>query len=151
MSNDCIGTVTIDRLKRMYAIESSDNMGPLYSEMLLERYLKQQMKNLSASGYCDIEDISTALKLFGIKLSSTQTSGYGENTAFLNRKEAEIKWCKYDRKGTSEVKEKIWTVITAGGKKTVIEKIKPKQFLTRRPFNELPADLQQKILDRKKN
>ena len=144
MSNDIIGTVTLQRLQKAVELDSEDST---YNSLLLDRYLSQQMKELACTGEVDTEGIRTALSLFGIVYVSPDRIQF-ENMAQIDYDECLLSWYKNLFKGLNNVGRK-YTIIGPGGVSVKEEYFKnQKKQRNRKPFSKLSPELQQKLRQR---
>ena len=147
MSNDIIGTVTLQRLQKAVALEPNDST---YNSLLLDRYLSQQMKDLACTGEVDTEGIRTALSLFGIVYVSPDRIQF-ENMARIDYEECLLSWYKNIYKGLNNIGRK-YTIIGPGGVAVKEEYFKnQKKPRNRKPFSKLSPELQQKLRQRHPN
>lgn len=141
MSGDVFGTVTLEKIEKAVR---RDPFEVNYNQLLLERFLKQQLKGLVTTGYCSPQAIKNALELFGIK-STENPSWQGEKEAFLNRSKAEIRWYTYIKeKNRSEPIGREWVIFACGGKRIQIEKFRK----TKKRFTDISPEVQEKIKKR---
>ena len=147
MSNDIIGTVTLQRLQKAVALDPNDST---YNSLLLDRYLSQQMKDLACTGEVDTEGIRTALSLFGIAYVSPDGIQF-ENMARIDYEECLLSWYKNLFKGLNNIGRK-YTIIGPGGVAVKEEYFKKQQKQrNRKPFSKLSPELQQKLRQRHPN
>lgn len=142
--DDVFGTVKVEQIERAVRIDAIDDK---YNSMLLDRFLQQQMKELSKTGVCDVEGIKKALALFGISITSSST-WQGPKQAYINRKECTVSWFTYiTPKGSNAPSAKKWVRHRSGTVDIDIIPIK-KSKGNRRRFSELSPELQEKIRKR---
>lgn len=151
--SDILGTVTIERLEKAVARFPEDKA---YNSMLLDRFLKQQMRKLAAESKAgsdstvNIGDIRKALSLFGVKLISSGSLLQGENVATIDYKARTVSWFTYIKeKGRSEPVGRKWIIHSPGGVTIKTEKLRKSHNSNRKRFSDLSPELQEKI--RKRN
>lgn len=140
MSNDILGTVTLERLQKAAERFPED---VTYNSMLLDRFLSQQMKVLACTGSVDTFGLIIALKLFGIFFAGPDELQF-ENVAQIDAETHTLTWYKNIHDGLNNV-GRVYRIISPGGvsvKEVYFEKEKPRN---RKPFSELPKELQNKI------
>lgn len=152
--SDIIGIVTLERLQKSVKRFPEDTT---YISMLLDRFLKQQMRKLAAEknggkdSAVNIGDIRKALALFGVKLISSGSLLQGENAATIDYRACTVSWYTYIKeKDKSEPIGRKWIIHSPGGVSTKIEKLKKnRRSSSRKRFSDLSPELQEKI--RKRN
>ncbi len=143
MSNDILGTVTLERLQKAVKRFPED---VTYNSMLLDRFLSQQMKAFACTGSFDAVGLITALKLFGISFAGPDELQF-ENVAQVDPENHTLSWYKNIHDGLNNV-GRVYRIISPGGvsvKEVYFEKEKPRN---RKPFSELPKELQNIIRQR---
>lgn len=153
MSNDILGTVTLERVQKAVKRDPTDHT---YNSMLLDRFLSQQMKELACTGNVDTEKILSAISLFGLGLcfsSGSEEDIQFENYAIIDKEKNTISWYKCIKDGLNNVGRK-YTIIGPGGvsvKEVYFKNQKQKKQRDRKPFSELPPELQEKLRQRHPN
>ena len=151
MSNDILGTVTLERLTKAVA---RDPQNHTYNSLLLDRYLSNQMRDLACTGKINGADILEALKLFGVGFClSSETEGQiqFENYAVIDKEKHTVSWYTCINEGLNNVGRK-YTVIGPGGVR--VEKVmfkRPKKTRNRKSFSSLPPELKEKLRKRYPN
>ncbi len=148
MSNDILGTVTLERLTKAVAREPENHT---YNSMLLDRFLAEQMRELACTGKVNSPDILKALSLFNLGLCMGPGSDdeiQFENYAVIDKEKHTISWYQCIREGLNEVGRK-YTTIGPGGAR--VEKVKfkrTKKTHNRKSFSSLPPELKEKLRKR---
>lgn len=143
MSNDILGTVTLERVQKAVKRLPADLE---YNSMLLHRFLAQQMKAFACTGKVDTAAISSALELFGIRLAVEDEVQF-ENVAQIDSENHTLSWYKSLYEGLNNVGRR-YTIIRPGGASTKEVKFEKKKQRNRKSFSELPRELQNKIRQR---
>lgn len=149
MSNDILGTVTLERVQKAVKRDPTDHT---YNSMLLDRFLSQQMKELARTGNVDTESIKTVLVLFGISFVSSNEQQF-ENVAQIDYEHHTLSWYKSLYEKLNNVGRK-YTIIGPGGvsvKEVYFKNQKQKKQRNRKPFSELSPELQEKLRQRHPN
>lgn len=143
MSNDILGTVTLERLQKAVKRFPEDFT---YNSMLLDRFLSQQMKAFACTGKVDTAAISSALELFGVSLAASGEIQF-ENVAQIDAENHTLTWYKCLFEGLNNVGRR-YTIIRPGGASAKEVKFQKKKQRNRKSFSELPRELQNKIRQR---
>ena len=149
MSNDILGTVTLERVQKAVKRDPTDHT---YNSMLLDRFLSQQMKELACTGNVDTKSIKTALALFGISFVAPDELQF-ENVAQIDYDECLLCWYKNIYKGLNNIGRK-YTILGPGGvavKEEYFKTRKRTKQRKRKPFSELSPELQEKLRQRHPN
>lgn len=147
MSNDILGTVTLERVQKAVKRDPTDHT---YNSMLLDRFLSQQMKELACTDKVNGADILEALNLFGLGLClapGLEGEIQFENYAVIDKEKHTISWYKCIYEGLNNIGRK-YTIIGPGGvsvKEVYFKNQKQKKQRNRKPFSELSPELQEKL------
>ena len=145
MTTSIFGDITLHQLERAVRLAPEDEN---YNSMLFSRYLQQTMLKLARTNFVDYNEVRQALALFQIELVSPSQQKT-EYQAVIDRKANTISW----RKEFPKIGEIEYITVSPGGKKVERRKYKTHKINNskRRPFSELPPELQEKIKNRYKN